>query len=127
MMLGASLSSASFAASPFLMKHSTVTQMEQSGEGRAQFSNPQETVSKQPRKPVTLAESLVHFRQCHMKDQQTQYSPSKTRDTHFQSKLHAASQGADFPVVNASTDERNSASDNSHSSSQSTKVFLAKP
>ena len=127
MVLGASLSTASYAASPFLMKHSTVTQMEQAGEGRAQFSNQQETVSKQPRKPVTLAESLVHFRQCHMKDQQSLYGPSKTRDTQFQSTLHTVSQSADFPSVNASADEQNSSSDDSNSSSQSTKVFLTKP
>lgn len=72
LMLGVLIPSASFAASPFLVEHLSVESMNQSGQGRASFYTESDALkanekanAKAPRKSVTLAESLVHLRQCH--------------------------------------------------------------
>ena len=72
LILGGIVPNTSFAASPFLVKHSSVVHFEQSGhglaQGRATFINDahndeNKDNTAQTRKPLTLAESLVHMRQ----------------------------------------------------------------
>ena len=62
--LGLMLPNASFAASPFLVTRSSIETFSDDADGRAQYY-------KANRKSITLAESLVHLRQCHMSEQKT--------------------------------------------------------
>lgn len=144
---GVLLPNTSFAASPFLLLHTSVEQTDQTGQGRASFAvnnekvsdkqensqqknTPQSTLqNKAPRKPVTLAESLVYLRQCHMSDQQGAYSThsnSQYANSGYENSLNQQAEKTNITDHSSNYADKQDA-DTQATASQSTKIFLAKP
>lgn len=122
----------SYASSPFLVTHSSIEQMNQSGQGRATFLSGKlvdkavlnkKSAKKDFRKPVTLAESLVHFRQCHLADEQ---NASDKRNKSYAKTLTIDEQLAEQSSSQDTSSEDSTTSEPS-SSNQSTKIFFSMP